>query len=207
MESAAMSSRKSRAARSLLLYGAPLLVYGMVALKLGLADREVMNGDTVSYVRRAGYLLRGDFYHFISEHFSLMICWLMAPLVAAGIDGLYAARIVTGCIGAAHLVLVIKLSERLLAVHWIWRLLLGLALAPFLAFVAIRAITPDHLLAAWLVGYFIIVLDPALPRSRWRQFAAGIVGGMAYLAKAFALPFVLVHLLLTLLMQARVEAG
>jgi hypothetical protein len=186
----------------ILVYGLPLLVYCAIAAPLAYRQREMMNADAMCYIRRSIYLLHGQFYYFISEHWSLMLSWLIAPLIAARFDGLYAARIVTTIVGALYLLLFIALTARLLNVHWIWRLLAGVVIAPFIAAVAVRVISPDQLLAMWLVLYFLIVLDPNLLQKRGRQLLAGIVGGIAYLAKAFALPFVIVHLLLTLIMHA-----
>jgi hypothetical protein len=183
-------------------YLLPLLIYFAIVVPLGLRQRELMNGDAINYLRRAQYLLHGQFYYFISEHWSLMLSWLIAPLIAAHIDGLYAARIVLGSVGAVYMICFLSLTQRLLKVHWIWHCLAGLVLAPLVAAQAMRAITPDLLLATWLVIYFLIVLHPDLLKSRRRQFAAGIVGGFAYLAKSFALPFVLAHLLMTLLVKS-----
>ena len=191
-------------------FAAPLIVYAAVVIPLGIRQRDLMNADAMVYIRRAQYLLHGQFYWFISEHWSLMLSWLIAPLLAMKVDGLYAARGVLALIGAVELMLVVALMRRLLNGHWIWSMLGGMALAPFLAMVAIRVITPDLLLGTWLMGYFLVVLDKDLPQKRGRQFAAGIVGGFAYLAKAFALPFVVVHLLATLIVHAsrlRAEAA
>ncbi|HEV8293161.1 MAG TPA: hypothetical protein VGP94_14600, partial [Tepidisphaeraceae bacterium] len=186
----------------ILVYTLPLILYALLAIPLGIRHREMMNADAMCYIRRAGYLLHGDFYYFLSEHWSLMISWLMAPLQAIGMDGLYAARIVTVFIGALYMLCFTALARRLLAVHWIWHLLAGMVIAPFIASVAIRVITPDLLLGAWLVLYMLVVLDPRLPDTRGRQFLAGVVGGVAYLAKAFAFPFVIVSLPMTLLIHA-----
>ena len=96
-----------------LVYSLPLIGYGVVAVFLGMRHREMMNADAMVYIRRAGYLLHGDFYYFLSEHWSLMLSWLIAPLMAMGIDGLYAARIVNGCIGALYMVCFLALARRL----------------------------------------------------------------------------------------------
>ena len=133
-----------------LTYALPLLIYSAVALRFGLLHREHINTDAVCYIRRAQYLLHGQWYYFISENWSLMISWLIAPLMALHIDGLYAARIVNGCIGGAFIVAFVSLAGRLLQIHWAWRLLAGAILAPFIAAVAMRAISPDLLLATWL---------------------------------------------------------
>src|SRR5438477_8270071 len=103
----------------------PLIVYAAVVIPLGSRQRELMNADAMVYIRRAQYLLHGQFYWFISEHWSLMLSWLIAPLLAMKVDGLYAARAVLCAVGAVHLALVVALMRRLLNVHWIWHLLAG----------------------------------------------------------------------------------
>ncbi len=57
---------------------------------------------------------------------------------------------------------------------------------------------PDLLAAGFLFIYFALVLDPALPRQPGQAFLSGIAAGLAYLAKAYMLPFVLIHLPLSL---------
>src|SRR5256885_9609419 len=88
---------------SLAVYVLPLLVYCAVAGPLGMRQREMMNADSVNYIRRALYLLHGQFYWFISGHWSVMLSLLIAPLMAIGVDGLYAARMATGFVGAVQL--------------------------------------------------------------------------------------------------------
>ena len=184
-------------------YGLPVVCYGAAALVLGMRHRELMNADAMCYIRRAGYLLHGDFYSFLSEHWSLMLSWLIAPLMAMRIDGLYAARIICGAAGVFYMIVFVALSRRFLEVHWVWHLLAGVVIAPFMAAVAMRGISPDLLLAAWLGLYLLIVLSPRWAVSGRMQFVSGIVGGFAYLAKAFALPFVIVHLIITLVIRRR----
>src|SRR5215208_5141631 len=131
----------------------PLIVYAAVVIPLGYRQRELMNADAMVYIRRAQYLLHGQFYWFVSEHWSLMLSCLIAPLLAVKIDGLYAARSVMALIGAVEVVLVVALMRRLLSVNWIWSVLGGMVLAPFVAIVAMRGISADLLLGTWLMGY------------------------------------------------------
>src|SRR5947207_12989586 len=95
---------------SVALYLLPLMIFCAVAVPLGLRQKELMNADSVNYIRRAQYLLHGQFYWFVSGHWSVMISFLIAPLMAARVDGLYAARIVTGLIAAVQLALFVALS-------------------------------------------------------------------------------------------------
>src|SRR5205814_252480 len=135
-------------------YFLPRLLYSATVIPLAYWQRDLMNADAMVYIRRAQCLLHGQFYWFISEHWSLMLSWLIAPLLAMKMDGLYAARGVLCLVGAVHLALVVALMRQLLKVHWIWHLLAGIVLAPFLAIVAVRGITPGLLLVAgpWIAA-------------------------------------------------------
>src|SRR5438105_2938121 len=111
--------RLSKRGIDTLVYGLPLACYGVLAVVLGIKHRELMNADALCYIRRAGYLLHGDFQAFLSEHWSLMLSWLTAPLMAMKIDGLYAARIVNGVAGGAYVIVFVALARRFLEVHWV----------------------------------------------------------------------------------------
>src|SRR3954468_17601075 len=67
-------------------YLLPLVMYCAWVIPLGISQRELMNADAINYIRRAQYLLHGQFYYFLSEHWSLMISWLIAPLIAVGMN-------------------------------------------------------------------------------------------------------------------------
>ncbi len=73
--------------------------------------------------------------------------------------------------------------------------------------IAVREITPDIPLAVCLLVYLAAVSGEKLLRSEWLALAAGAAGGVAYLAKAYALPFVLLHLPLTILLAGRREGS
>lgn len=83
----------------------------------------------------------------------------------------------------------------------VWRLLtscvVGLAIAP----IAVRQITPDLILAACLFGYFALIVNHRLFESRLTQLAAGAIAGICFVAKAYALPFLLLHLPMTILLR------
>ena len=123
----------------------------------------------------------------------------MAPLLMLGVDSFDAAAVTQVLWGAALL----------LGFYWFLRswtdlpswgrgaamLLLVLPLADFATFV----VAPDVALAACLLFYF-----AALGDARWRSsnlglLGIGVLGGVAYWTKAYALPFVLIHLPVTML--------
>ena len=184
-----------------LVLGIPLVVYLRYAIKLAILSQEYALGDAVCYIRRALYICRGDFYHSISGYWSPLISWSIAPLMYFGMDGLYAARAVL-CIWGA--VLVITFGLLLYQFTWLndfWRLGILATVAMATAEVAGNYITPDVMVAACLFAYFAVILHPEVMRRRGLQSLAGLLGGVAYLAKAYAFPFVLVHLPVTLVIR------
>src|SRR5262249_36824814 len=58
---------------------------------------------------------------------------------------------------------------------------------------SMEIITPDLLVAVLLTYYFWMALDPATAGRAPRAFACGLLGGLAYLAKAYAFPFFVAH--------------
>ncbi|MGE5610126.1 MAG: hypothetical protein ACM359_12800 [Bacillota bacterium] len=180
----------------------PLIVYAAVVVPLAWQQRERMNPDAICYIQRAKYLAAGDFYSSISDNWSPLISWCITPLLAMGMDGLYAARAVLCFWGGALLLSLLLFLRRFTRLSEIWQMLVLVAMALVIAPICVRVITPDVILAACLFGYLSLIVHPRIGQSRGLALSAGVVGGIAYLAKAYALPFVLVHGPMSLLLQA-----
>lgn len=177
----------------------PLILYLTLAFWNALIHAERINPDGICYARLAKYLVAGDFQDAISTYWSPLFAWSMAPLLMLGVDALNAASVVQVLWGAGLL----------LAFHWFlttwtdlgsWAraltmLLLVLPLVDYANFV----VAPDVALAACLLSYFAALGDPQWRSSRIGLLGIGILGGGAYWTKAYALPFVLIHLPLTIL--------
>src|SRR5574342_825911 len=96
---AAASARKSSAQikRTLMAGIAVAIVYQLVLLILaGWKDRYVLNPDGVCYIRLASYYASGQFHLAVSGYWGPMLSWLIAPLLGAVENPLYAARMVMG---------------------------------------------------------------------------------------------------------------
>src|SRR5258706_11520657 len=190
-----------RLLRNLLYFGLPLLVYISTVIPLALASRDRINPDAVAYIRRALYISRGDFYHSLSGYWSPLISWCIAPLIKPTVYPLHAARFICCAWGAIWLIAAGIFFDRFTTIHRFWKICVLTISAIYIAEIAARQITPDVMLAACLLLYLSITLSPNFLRRPSLQFLARVVGGFAYLAKAYALPFVLVHLPLTILIR------
>jgi hypothetical protein len=182
---------------------AALAVYAVGILMAISLLRDQINPDAVSYVGNARHIAEGRFSESVSGYWSPLLSWSMAPLIFCGVDGLLAARIVLGIGGALLIVGCSLLMRRLLGErqpNWAHAAALVL-IAISAAYWATYVISPDLLLAAGLVFYFAAVLSPDLLQRRSQAVLCGAIGAVAFFAKAYALPFVLVHFPLTVLLR------
>ena len=169
-----------------------LALYLAVAVPVALANADRLNPDGVCYLRLAQYLAAGDWWNGASLYWSPALPFSVAPLVALGWDALDAARVVLIAWGGALIAAAgwflrewIPLSRPWRAA---WLALLALPAAGFQIFV----IAPDVPLSAILLGSFAALHRAARSGRGW--ILAGALGGIAFLAKAYALPFVILHL-------------
>ncbi len=190
-----------------------LAVYAARALSMAISDRDRINPDAVSYIQQATYLAQGDFWKSISGYWSPLFSWCIAPFMVLGMDGLHAAHLVMAAWGAVLVVASFLLIRRLTD--------LGapacLAALLLIGDGALRwgeALFPDGIMAACLLACCALLSGPRLLDDRGSLFGAGLCGGVAFLAKAYALPFFLVLLPLTIAWrilsgdgQARIPGG
>ncbi len=155
--------------------------------------------DGMAYVGIARHIRQGEFHAAINAFRSPLLSWLIAFGTLASADYLHIGKLIN--IGAFLLsaALLYVLTEKL----WHSRLVASLAVLLFvlgrgLAASAVAMITPDFLFAALVVVYFIVLLR-CLRNDRLKGwFSLGFVHGLAFLAKAFALPWLTVCTLVAL---------
>lgn len=154
--------------------------------------RYQVNPDALPYLRLAEYWAEGNFKQAVNGYWSPLLPWALVPFVWLQVDLFWASKVVTGVAG---LVLA-------MATYWFARRM-GLMASTALAASATAAamglqyattiITPDMLLAAMLALYLALAVDGEVLSRPRSAFVCGLVGGAAFLAKAYALPFVLAH--------------
>jgi hypothetical protein len=175
----------------------PLVLYLVLVTIASVRLADQINPDGVSYLRNARLLADGRFWDSVSGYWSPLLSWLFAPLLRFGIDSLVGARVVLALCGATLLITSWQLMNRLAILPVSWH-------AAIMTVIAINAvpwtflITPDVLLAACLFAYGVASLAPELAVRPARAWRCGVFAGVAFLAKAYALPFFLVHFPLSL---------
>jgi hypothetical protein len=148
--------------------------------------------DGISYLSIAQDYADGRFGDAVSGYWSPLMSWLLVPTIAVGVPGPLAFKLTNLAVAAGVLWGVRRLSRTLGAgpgsievVSW--------ALAFPLVAAAYAFATPDLLVVLPVLLYLEAVCRWG--DDGWRAgLAAGAWAGLAYLAKLFALPFILVHL-------------
>jgi hypothetical protein len=196
-------ANRSKTLWRLLGYALALLTYVVLLVPQIARHQNRIHADLIAYVRRATYLWQGDFYHFISGYWSPLICLSIAPLAEAfKMDGIHAAHIAIGIWGALLVVAFGLFLDTFTTLPRLWKLGAMIVVAAATSAVGSRNVTPDPILAAMLLLYFAAKFHPRLQRPGG-YFLMGILGGFAYLAKAYGFPFVIVHLPASCLMLAK----
>jgi dolichyl-phosphate-mannose-protein mannosyltransferase len=160
--------------------------------------------DGIGYVGVAHHLRRGEFHAAIDGFRSPLISWLIALASFASPDYLHIGKLINIATFLLSLALLFVLTQKL----WHSRLAASLAVLMFalgrgLTVAAVQMITPDFLFAALALIYFIVLLR-CLRKDRLQDwFLLGLIHGLAYLAKAFALPWLVVCTLVALGLSAQ----
>ncbi len=171
---------------------------------VGWRNQHLLNPDAVAYLRIAEYYASGQWPLAVTGYWGPLLSWLMVPWLKVGVAPLIAARVVMALSAVVFLcgALAVFRAFRLPRVAYLTGAWLALGWSVFWS---VRNITPDLLLAG-LVALAVSTTMRGLvwgrPRTLW---AAGGWWGLAYLAKAVALPLtVLAGTALAILVVRRV---
>ena len=158
-------------------------------------SRLTIGSDAMSYISIAEHYARGDIVTAVNGYWSPAISWLMAPFIAAGVDGRLAFAIANGLaalvviLGGA--IVVWFMSRRSVAATALYMV----SITPF-ALSAARDFFPDLLLAAWMVLFLaaIFYADSQFTKHRLRSdlvvaAVLGSIGAFGYMVKLYAAPF------------------
>jgi hypothetical protein len=178
--------------RGLAPLGVILVAYGAAAAGLLPRTRWQLNPDGVSYIQISRRILAGDYHGAVSAHWSPLFSWLLVPLLKAGVEPLLAAKVLTYIIGAATLTAFWLLSAQFTSSK-ATRTVITAAFTPAVLLWASSLITPDLLLLCLLLIYLPLAFRAMTEPRIGTCVLAGLVGGVAYLAKAYALPFFVTH--------------
>ncbi len=190
---------------SLFLLLVPLAVYGGLVSFTDMIFRDQLNPDGVSYIGIARLVAEGRWMDSVSGYWSPLLSWSIAPLLRLGVDSLYAARI---CLALWGVVLLFG-WHFLLQSRSLFNQFTHCAALCLIAMSAVRwatvLVAPDIVLAACLTFYWTAVLSVRLFERKRCALVTGVFGGIAFLAKSYALPFFLIHFSVTVILRWRLS--
>lgn len=177
----------------------PLLLasaaYALIAGAFFWAYRYQINTDGVAYLSIAGKYAAGSWGEALNGFWAPLFSWLLAPLLALGIEGLLASKVLTFLLGFAMLAGVRFLLAQFSMEEHLRRGIL-LASAVPAAYFALAFVSPDLLFTVILLFYLGIVFSPSFGVSPKAGAWCGALGAVAYFSRTFAFPFFLAHFVL-----------
>jgi len=189
-----VTQRRNREWRAALLF----VAVGLVLLPV---YRTGFSPDTTAYLKVAEHYLHGRWDEAINGLWGPLASWLLAPFLGLGVKGITVFRVLN-LAAATGTLLAFRALAAQLRVGATLVDVASIGLAPYLYLYGLtyHALTPDLLLACFVLLYLLAVWRQ--PRTLKSCCAAGLLAGVAYLAKAYALPFFLAHFTATQLVDA-----
>lgn len=187
----------------------PGIAFGLVAavhVAIGawaiLAYRHQINPDGVSYISIARKYLAGDIDAAINAYWSPLQSWLLAPLLGVGLPPALAARLLALALSLVLLRGAWHIARNLGLARWP-AALICIALVPITLNLGMTTITADLLATTLVVLYLVVMTRPDGVATRRDAIIAGLLGGLAFLAKSYLLGFFLLHYLAIMLWRLR----
>lgn len=181
---------------------APVAVFIAVATVISVFQADYINADFVAYSTVASRVTQAPSSS-VTGSWSPLFSWLMVPLLKCGIQDLVAGRLILLISGLFYMAAIHRLVLRFfppdaLLNRLVIRALMACAVVQSVWF-STYLLNPDLLACALIFWYFVVLLDERTSRSSSRSLLAGSLLGMAYLAKAYMLPFGVTQLLVVTL--------
>lgn len=148
--------------------------------------------DEISYVAAAERYARGEWSTAPNSLWGPLISWLVAVALRLGMTSIVASRVVSLILGGLTLWSVQRLARTFALSRGLQALYLAI-LVPYLTYYALFGVCDDLALTGLLTYYFATIFDPRYSGRRFAGALCGVLGGVAYYAKGFALGFFLIH--------------
>ena len=172
-----------------------LALYSILSVLLLNSYRYVITADGISYIGVARNYLTLNWSDAINGYWAPLFSWLLIPFLLFNKTALYAllsAKILSLIVGFFTIIGVERLSRKM-GIERVFRVVLLFSMIPIVLSFALTFVTPDLLVTCLLVFYLVIIFDSKYSNKLSNGIFCGVIGAAAYLAKAYALPFFVVH--------------
>ncbi len=170
------------------------LMMGLVAFGLYPFYQYYIDPDATAYLSISEAYARGDWQRAVNGYWSPWACWGTAMGIRWGASPFFSA-LVFNFIGASGFLAISLHLARYFGVSYYRRLGMGLCLALFLVYAIYKQSFDDLWAFTFLLVALRMLVSTAYQRSLIWAGLLGLVGALAYLAKAYAFPFFVFQLL------------
>ncbi|MBL7719684.1 MAG: hypothetical protein JNL72_12655 [Flavipsychrobacter sp.] len=151
-----------------------------------------LDADSIAYLTIARRYAAGDVATAINGYWSPWSCWLVALLLKSGLQPIPSA-IIIDTLAAAGIVALSQSFFLRFSLGRVVQWLMGAALTLFLCYAVYLQWFADLWMCFFLLALLRITVSERFAAWPGYWIAGGIAGGLAYYAKAYALPFVVLQ--------------
>lgn len=164
-------------------------VYAVLCIK---AFQHVrLTADSMLYFSLAEKYLAGDFANAINGYWGPLLAWLLVPFLYFGVSDVWTINILNLIFGVLTFIGIWRLSYRFDISEKIRAILIITSFPIVYRFSLVQPM--DFLLVGILIFYLGIIFKDNYSQKISYGIFSGILGALAYLTKAYAFPFFIVH--------------
>lgn len=182
-----------------------LLIYAIIVTFFAWLQADYICADFIAYVTVAKRTMAHPFGT-VTSYWAPLFSWAMIPFLTTGLDDLVVGRLVLILSGFGYLFAIHRLTMRQVTGRPVADRMIQIGTMTCSVIQstiwATYLLDPDLFANAFLYLYFCFAtVSPSLLTCSRRSMLAGVLAGVSYLAKAYMLPFCVIHFLMTLGMQ------
>jgi len=167
-------------------------VYILLWLLLHSVFQYLLDSDATAYLTIAEQAAKGNWQRSVNGLWSPLNGWLLVPFIKMGFQPWMIAKVLNAVVGGVVLLLAYKLIVRFdektkIAPYLLW------VLPVVLVYYAYYQIFGDLMQVAFALGYFLLLTSKGFFGSWPKIISASILMGIGFYAKAYSLPFFILH--------------
>ncbi len=152
----------------------------------------VLDIDAISYMHVAERVAHNGFLSSVNGYWSPLISWIIVPFIKAGADPMYTLKIVNGALGLLSMQVCFSILNKL-NIDLFFNKIIPFILAVLFISYAYYELCADLLQVFLVLIYLRILFTKNFIESNRMIVASAAVAALAYYAKAYNLPFFLLH--------------
>jgi hypothetical protein len=165
-----------------------------------------LDADSIAYLTIAKRYAAGDYFTAINGYWNPFSCWLAAILIKAGAEPIAGAIAINGLAGMGYIFISQSFFLRfglMRSLQW----LLSISITFFLCYAVYLQWFADLWMCFFLLCCLRLLVSERFAERRWFWVLCGICGGLAYLSKAYALPFFILQTGVFVLISVKNKEG